>query len=115
MAACTKTDFMTLCMSVVVRYKNRMTVAVSVAVGSAAQIGTFVVPLLVVISTLTASSQANTLSLTFPTFSVVTLALAVILAASLMQMEHSHWLGGVFLIALYFIIAVCLWVATDAV
>ena len=92
-----------------------MTVAVSVAVGSAAQIGIFVVPLLVLISILSSGGAGTILTLCFSTFSTVSLLLAVLLAGALLQVERSHWLGGVFLISLYTLISAGLWVTPDPV
>lgn len=78
-----------------------MSVAVSVAVGSAAQIGIFVVPLLVLISYFISSADGtDPMTFAFSKFSSGALLLAVLLAGYLLQAQRSHWLGGAFLICL---------------
>ncbi len=87
-----------------------MSVAVSVAVGSSAQIGCFVVPLLVVVSYITNSAAGTPpLSFAFSKFAVGSLLLAVLLVGFLLQARRSNWLGGACLIGLYALIAAGLW------
>ena len=81
--------------------KNRMNVAINIAIGSSIQIAMFVAPLLVLASLL----FPHHLSMIFPTPELLAIALAVIIAAFIANDGKTHWLEGAQLLAAYAIIA----------
>ncbi|KAI0446998.1 Calcium/proton exchanger [Xylaria telfairii] len=104
--------------AVTVAMKDKMDLAIGVAIGSSMQVALFLIPLLVIIGW---GIGNNEMTLAFDTFQIVTLFVAVLLVNYLIGDGKSHWLEGVQLIALYVIIAVCAFyypngtgVATDA-
>ncbi|KAI0431036.1 Calcium/proton exchanger [Xylaria sp. FL1042] len=90
--------------AVTVAMKDKMDLAIGVAIGSSMQVALFLIPLLVIIGW---GIGNNDMTLAFDTFQVVTLFVAVLLVNYLIGDGKSHWLEGVQLIALYVIIAVC--------
>ncbi|KAK5628429.1 hypothetical protein RRF57_004144 [Xylaria bambusicola] len=90
--------------AVTVAMKDKMDLAIGVAIGSSMQVALFLIPLLVIIGWGIGNSE---MTLAFDTFQVVTLFVAVLLVNYLIGDGKSHWLEGVQLIALYVIIAVC--------
>ncbi|KAI0489795.1 Calcium/proton exchanger [Xylaria cf. heliscus] len=90
--------------AVTVAMKDKMDLAIGVAIGSSMQVALFLIPLLVIIGW---GIGNNEMTLAFDTFQVVTLFVAVLLVNYLIGDGKSHWLEGVQLIALYVIIAVC--------
>ncbi|KAI1170649.1 Sodium/calcium exchanger protein-domain-containing protein [Nemania sp. FL0916] len=90
--------------AVTVAIKDKMDLAIGVAIGSSMQVALFLIPLLVIIGWGIGNEQ---MTLAFDTFQVVTLFVAVLLVNYLIGDGKSHWLEGVQLIALYVIIAVC--------
>ena len=114
--------------AVAVAARDKMDLAVGVAVGSGVQVALFVVPLLVVVawglddggggsssggggggedSVVTAATTTMTLS--FDPFQVAVLFVSVLLVNYLISDGKSHWFEGMLLISLYCIIAVCSW------
>ncbi|KAI0478615.1 Sodium/calcium exchanger protein-domain-containing protein [Xylariaceae sp. FL0804] len=92
--------------AVTVAVKDKMDLAIGVAIGSSMQVALFLIPLLVVI----AWGMGNTeMTLAFDTFQVVILFVSVLLVNYLIGDGKSHWLEGAQLICLYLIIAVCAW------
>mmetsp|Transcript_37129 Transcript_37129/g.37804 ORF Transcript_37129/g.37804 Transcript_37129/m.37804 type:complete len:454 (+) Transcript_37129:97-1458(+) len=95
--------------AVVFGMKNKMELAVSIAVGSSTQIAVFVIPLLVIISWCT----GKTLNLNFKPFETATVLLTVIMVSFAIQHGKSNWLVGLVLIAAYFLISVGFYVHND--
>ncbi len=81
--------------------KNRMELALGVALGSSLQIALFVAPLLVFISL----AFGRQLTLVFNEFELAALAAAVIIAALISEDGESNWLEGAQLLIVYAILA----------
>ncbi|KAK6851353.1 hypothetical protein PG995_012475 [Apiospora arundinis] len=92
--------------AVTVAIKDKMDLAIGVAVGSSMQVSLFLLPLLIIIGW---GMGAEEMTLAFDTFQIVVLFLSVLLVNYLIGDGESHWLEGVLLICLYIIIAVCAW------
>ena len=90
--------------AVTVAIKDKMDLAIGVAVGSSMQVALFLIPLVVVIGWGMGLEEMN---LSFDIFQVAVLFVAVLLVNYLIGDGKSHWLEGFLLICLYFIIAVC--------
>ncbi|UNI21562.1 hypothetical protein JDV02_007542 [Purpureocillium takamizusanense] len=90
--------------AVTVAIKDKMDLAIGVAVGSSMQVALFLIPLLVVIGWGMGYEQMN---LSFDNFQVAVMFVAVLLTNYLIGDGKSHWLEGFLLICLYAIIAVC--------
>ena len=90
--------------AVTVAIKDKMDLAIGVAVGSSMQVSLFLIPLLVIIGW---GMGNDDMTLSFDTFQVAVLFVSVLLANYLIGDGKSHWLEGWQLICLYFIIAVC--------
>jgi len=82
--------------------KNKMELALGIAVGSATQISLFVIPLCTVI----AWAMDQPLDLNYHSFETATLLLTVMLIGFVTQTGESNWLQGVMLIVAYFVISV---------
>ena len=82
--------------------KNRMDLAVGIAVGSSIQVALVVAPLLVFMGLL----FGKPMDLAFTTMEVASVALAVAVASSVMRDSESNWLEGAFLLIAYAAIAV---------
>ncbi|KAK0641593.1 Sodium/calcium exchanger protein-domain-containing protein [Cercophora newfieldiana] len=92
--------------AVTVAIKDKMDLAIGVAVGSSMQVALFVIPLLVVIGW---GMGVDAMGLSFDPFQVAVLFVAVLLVNYLIADGKSHWLEGMLLMCLYCIIAVCSW------
>ncbi|KAA8636675.1 hypothetical protein SMACR_04807 [Sordaria macrospora] len=92
--------------AVTVAIKDKMDLAIGVAVGSSMQVALFVIPLLVIIGW---GMGIEEMSLSFDTFQVAVLFVSVLLVNYLIADGKSHWLEGMLLICLYLIVAVCAW------
>ena len=92
--------------AVTVAIKDKMDLAIGVAVGSSMQVALFLIPLLVIIGW---GMGIDNMTLSFDIFQVAVLFVAVLLVNYLIADGKSHWLEGMLLICLYFIIAVCSW------
>jgi len=88
-----------------VAWKNKMELAVGIAVGSSIQISMFVVPLLVLLGWII----GQPLSLSFSGFETVSLFICVIIVNAIIGDGKSNWLEGIMLIAAYLILAVAFW------
>ena len=88
--------------AVVVAYKNKMDLAISVALGSSLQIALFLTPLLVVIGWII----GQPMTLHFDTFETVVFFLSVIVVNYLVSDGKSNYLEGCMCIGTYFIIAI---------
>jgi Ca2+:H+ antiporter len=83
--------------AVMMAMRNRMDLAVSIAVGSSAQVALLIAPILVFVGL--AIGQPRDLA--FSTFEVVSVALAVAVATTVVRDAESHWLEGAFLLLVY--------------
>jgi Ca2+:H+ antiporter len=88
--------------AVLMAMKNRMDLAVGIAVGSSIQVALVVAPLLVFLGIF----FGKPMDLAFTTMEVVSVALAVAVASSVMRDAESDWLEGAFLLIAYAAIAV---------
>lgn len=77
--------------------KNKMELAVSVAIGSSLQIAMFVAPVLVLIGWV----MGQPMNLEFNLFAVLAVAIAVVITNSISTDGHSNWLEGVLLLMTY--------------
>ncbi|KAI9926704.1 hypothetical protein ASPWEDRAFT_721268 [Aspergillus wentii DTO 134E9] len=92
--------------AVTVACKDKMDLAIGVAVGSSMQIALLVLPLIVVIGWCMGNDN---MTLDFDGFQVILLFVAVLLVNYLIADGKSHWLEGVQLMMMYLIIAVAAW------
>ena len=86
--------------AVVMALKNRMDVAVEIALGSSLQIILFVTPVLILLSLI-----FSPMSIIFNQFELIALIFAVLIANRVANDGESNWLEGIQLIAVYAIIA----------
>ncbi len=89
--------------AIMVAMKNRMDLALGVAIGSSIQIALFVAPVLVFISY--AINPAHPLDLVFSPMEVLAVVLAVLVAEQITADGETHWLEGVQLLSVYVILA----------
>ena len=88
--------------AVLVATRNKMDLAMGIAVGSSIQIALFVAPLLIFISYIFGSPM----DLIFTPFEVVAVALSVGITGFVAMDGESNWLEGVMLIAVYVILGI---------
>jgi len=89
--------------AVLVAMKNKMDLAVSIAVGSSIQIALLVAPVLVFASMLMGHSRP--LDLHFTALELIAVIIAVAVLALVSQDGESHWMEGAMLLAVYIILA----------
>jgi Ca2+:H+ antiporter len=87
--------------AVLMALKNKMDLAVGIALGSAMQIALFVAPFLVFASYL----RAHPMDLLFTTMEVVAVILAVLIARMVAEDGESNWLEGAMLLMVYILLA----------
>ncbi|OBT68572.1 hypothetical protein VE03_01710 [Pseudogymnoascus sp. 23342-1-I1] len=92
--------------AVTVAIKDKMDLAIGVAVGSSMQIALLVLPFVVVLGWCMGKDDMN---LSFDGFQVAVLFVTVLLVNYLISDGKSHWLEGIMLNCLYVIIAVTAW------
>ncbi len=83
--------------AVMMAYKNRMDLAVNIALGSTVQVALLVAPLLVFLGVIV----GQPMDLAFTTFEVVTVTLAAWIASAIVLDGESNWLEGAYLLILY--------------
>jgi Ca2+:H+ antiporter len=88
--------------AVLVARKDKMDLAVNIAIGSSAQIALFVAPMLVLASFLVGP---NPMPLVFNGFELAAVILAVIIANRLTAEGESNWFEGVQLLCVYLVLA----------
>jgi Ca2+:H+ antiporter len=88
--------------AVLMAMKNRMDLAVGIAIGSSIQVALFVAPMLVFLGFV----FGKKMDLAFTTMEVASVALAVAVASSVIRDGESDWLEGSFLLIAYAAIAV---------
>jgi Ca2+:H+ antiporter len=86
--------------AIVMALKNKMDVAVEIAIGSSLQVILFVTPVLVFLSLF-----FTPMSIIFNLFELISLVVAVFIANRVVSDGESNWLEGVQLLAVYLIIA----------
>ncbi|MGH9201331.1 MAG: calcium/proton exchanger [Vicinamibacterales bacterium] len=89
--------------AVLMAIKNKMDIAINIAVGSSIQIALFVAPLLVFLSYLIGQRPMDLL---FTNFEVLAIALSVGIIALISQDGESNWMEGVQLLAVYTILGI---------
>ncbi len=90
--------------AVIVAMKNKMDLAIGIAVGSSAQIAAFVAPMLVFVGFfMGGNSQLN---LIFSPFELIAIVLSIFIASQIANDGESNWVEGVQLMAAYLIIAI---------
>ncbi len=94
--------------AVVAAVRDKMSLAVSIAVGSSAQIGLFVAPILVLVSYVVGPAP---MAMIFNPYEIAALLTAGIVATVLVSDGETTWFEGVQLIALYAVIGVIFYVA----
>lgn len=92
--------------AVVVAYKDKMDLAVGVAIGSSMQIALFVTPFLVILGWII----GQPMSLHFQGFETVVFFLSVLVVNYLIQDGKSNYLEGCMCLGTYIIIALAFWV-----
>ena len=88
--------------AVLVAYKNKMSLAVNIAIGSSAQVALFVAPVLVLCSFFIGP---HPMALVFNGFELAGLAIAAIIANQVTQEGESTWYEGLQLLAVYLVLA----------
>jgi Ca2+:H+ antiporter len=99
--------------AVTVAIKDKMDLAIGVAVGSSLQIALLIFPLMVLINWFGLGAPAD-LNLNMDGFQVAVLFISIILVNYIIQDGKSHWLEGVMLMMLYTSIAVAAFVFQGA-
>ena len=94
--------------AVAVAMKNKMDLAVNIAIGSSAQIALFVAPVLVLLSFVVGP---NPMALVFNGYELGGLLFAVLIANFLTQEGESNWFEGVQLLALYAVLGLVFYFA----
>jgi Ca2+:H+ antiporter len=94
--------------AVLVAYKNKMDLAVNIAIGSAAQIALFVAPVLVAASFLIGPGP---MPLVFNGFELGGILFAMLIANVVTRDGESNWFEGVQLLALYAILGIAFFYA----
>jgi len=92
--------------AVSVAMKNKMDLAIGVAIGSSMQIALFVSPLMVIIGW--GINPATPMTLFFGTFETAVMFISVLIVNYLIQDGESNWLEGVMLLSTYAIVAIAI-------
>ncbi|CCE79624.1 Piso0_001701 [Millerozyma farinosa CBS 7064] len=97
--------------AIVVAMKDKMDLAIGVAVGSSLQIALFVTPLMVLVGWV-----LNTpMSLYFSTFETAVMLVSVLISNLVILDGESNWLEGAMLLSTYFIIALAFYYYPDSI
>ena len=89
--------------AVLMAMKNKMDVAINIAVGSSIQVALFVAPVLVLLSYVIAPAPMD---LIFTSLEVVAVGVSVLIMAQVAGDGESHWMEGVQLLAVYAILGI---------
>ena len=89
--------------AVLMAFKNKMDIAINIAVGSSIQIALFVAPVMVFLSYFIGPQPMD---LIFTNFEVLAVTLAVAIMALISQDGESNWMEGVQLLAVYAILGI---------
>jgi Ca2+:H+ antiporter len=88
--------------AVLVAYKNKMSLAVNIAIGSSAQVALFVAPVLVLVSFVLGPTP---MPLVFNGYELAGLVIAAIIANQVTQEGESTWFEGLQLLLVYLVLA----------
>jgi Ca2+:H+ antiporter len=88
--------------AVLMAIKNKMDLALNIAIGSSLQIALFVAPVLVLVSY---GIAGGPMDLRFSTFEVLAVLIAVAVLTQVAQDGESNWLEGALLLAVYLLLA----------
>mmetsp|Transcript_28913 Transcript_28913/g.42864 ORF Transcript_28913/g.42864 Transcript_28913/m.42864 type:complete len:441 (-) Transcript_28913:219-1541(-) len=91
--------------AVKVAMKNKMDLAMGVAIGSATQIAMFVIPVIVIAGWITDKDM----TLNFPQFEVFLYVLSIIIVKMCLGNGSGNWLLGCILVATYILVAIGFW------
>ncbi|KAF9362885.1 hypothetical protein BGX34_005322 [Mortierella sp. NVP85] len=91
--------------AVTMAWRDKMNLAISVAIGSSMQVALFVTPLLVILGWII----NEPMTLFFNTFETCVMFVSVLIVNYLIQDGESNWLEGVMLLSTYLIIAVAIY------
>ncbi|KAF9095627.1 hypothetical protein BGX29_008948 [Mortierella sp. GBA35] len=94
--------------AVTVAMKNKMDLAIGVAIGSSMQIALFVSPLMVIIGWAIGTKETE-MNLFFGTFETSVMFISVLIVNYLIQDGESNWLEGIMLLSTYVIIAIAIY------
>ena len=106
----------------VVAYKNKMDLAIGVAIGSSMQIALFVTPFLVILGWIINQPMNLSISLLafilmvlvdFEIFQVAVIFVSVVMTNYLIMDGKSNWMEGVMLLGVYIIVAIAYWLYPD--
>ncbi|KAJ1375871.1 Sodium/calcium exchanger membrane region [Sesbania bispinosa] len=92
--------------AIIFAFKNKLDISLGVALGSATQIGMFVVPLCVIVSWI----MGVKMDLNFNLLETGSLALAIIATSFTLQDGTSHYMKGLILLLCYIVIGACFFV-----
>ncbi|KAM0717443.1 hypothetical protein Q7P37_007295 [Cladosporium fusiforme] len=99
--------------AVTVAIKDKMDLAIGVAIGSSLQIALLVLPFMVIIGWI-GLGQPEDMTLNFDGFQIAVLFISILVVNYLIQDGKSHWLEGVMLNITYLIIALAAWYYPDS-
>jgi Ca2+:H+ antiporter len=88
--------------AILMAVRNRMDLALNIAVGSSIQVALLIAPLLVLLG----MAFHQPMDLAFTTMEVASIALAVLVASSVIRDAESNWLEGAFLLLAYAVLGV---------
>jgi Ca2+:H+ antiporter len=88
--------------AIIMAMRNRMDLALNIAVGSSIQVALLIAPLLVLLGMV----FRQPMDLAFTTMEVASIALSVAVASSVIRDAESNWLEGVFLLLAYAVLGV---------
>jgi Ca2+:H+ antiporter len=88
--------------AVLVAYKNKMSLAINIAIGSSVQVALFVTPVLVLVSFVLGPSP---MALVFNGFELAAVFLAAVIANQVTQEGESTWYEGLQLLLVYLVLA----------
>ncbi|KAF9919678.1 hypothetical protein FBU30_010666, partial [Linnemannia zychae] len=97
--------------AVTVAMKNKMDLAIGVAIGSSMQIALFVSPLMVIVGW----GASKDMNLFFGIFETTVMFISVLIVNYLIQDGESNWLEGVMLLSTYVVVAIAIFYLPDAV
>lgn len=95
--------------AIIFAYRNKMELALGIAVGSATQISIFVIPSCVLVGW----GMGQPFSLNFHPFETWTAFLVVVLVSFVIHNGESHYLKGIVLLAAYALVSAGFWVHKD--
>jgi len=96
--------------AIVMAWKNRMDLSLSIAVGSSIQVALFVAPLLVLLSYAVGPAPMD---LVFTPAEVLAVVVTAVIAAQIASDGESNWLEGAMLLAVYVILAIAFYFLPD--